>query len=305
MSDQAEIVARLALSGAFEPGREALGLAVAQYGARAVVDALNSGRGHGLGLRGITKRWEEKDWLARANDEREECQRLSIEVSVPGDRTWPTQLDDLGERAPLALRIQGTADLRTAAARSIAIVGARGATQYGQWVAEDMAAQLAVLGWCVVSGGAFGIDAASHHGALSVGGVSVAVTAAGCDRAVPVSHTSLYSRIYSSGAVVGEVPIGSHPNRHRFLIRNRVIAALVPAVVVVEAAQRSGALATAREALALGRIVGAVPGPVTSALSAGCHSILQNSDVALVTCAADIINEVLGPAPDYRSPQQN
>jgi len=289
----ADTVARLALSAAFEPGRESIGQAVAEFGAVAVVDDLDAGRGSAVGLATLQDRWLSADWLAGARTERDQCADRGIRISVPGQGSWPTQLDDLGDRAPLALRIMGSVDLRTAAARSVAMVGARSATQYGQWVAEDMSAHLAVLGWSVISGGAFGIDAACHHGALSVGGVSIAVSAGGVDRAIPASHSSLFDRLYRAGVVVGEVPIGSHPNRHRFLIRNRVIAALSPAVVVVEAATRSGALSTAREALSMGRVVAAVPGPVTSSMSAGCHALIRDTDAVLVTSADEVIRLVM------------
>ncbi|NQU36661.1 MAG: DNA-protecting protein DprA [Actinobacteria bacterium] len=291
--DEDDIIARLAMSTAFEPGREVLGQAIEEFGAVPVVQDLCAARGASVGLAALQERWDSGDWLASARTERQLCADRGIGVSVPGQPSWPTQLDDLAERAPLALRIMGSANLRTAAARSVAMVGARSATQYGQWVAEDMSAQLAVLGWSVVSGGAFGIDAACHHGALTVGGVSIAVSAGGVDRAIPASHSALFERLYRGGVVVGEVPIGSHPNRHRFLIRNRVIAALSPAVVVVEAATRSGALSTAREALGMGRVVAAVPGPVTSAMSAGCHALLRDTDSILVTSADEVIALVM------------
>jgi DNA processing protein len=301
--EEENTIARLGLSAAFEPGRESIGQAISEFGAVSVVQELSARRGATVGLAVMQDRWLSEDWMAAARTEREQCAERGIKISIPGQRSWPTQLDDLGDRAPLALRIMGSANLRTAAARSVAMVGARSATQYGQWVAEDMSAQLAVLGWSVISGGAFGIDAACHHGALAVGGISIAVSAGGVDRAIPASHSALFDRLYRAGVVVGEVPIGSHPNRHRFLIRNRVIAALSPAVVVVEAATRSGALSTAREALGMGRVVAAVPGPVTSSMSAGCHALIRDTDAVLVTSADEVIGLVM-PADQKRSRQK-
>lgn len=300
-----DVDARLALSAAFEPGRELIGQAVAEFGAVAVVEELIAGHGDAVGLAGIQDRWSSADWLAAARVERTQCADRGIAIAVPGQRSWPTQLDDLADRSPLALRIMGSVHLRTAAARSIAMVGARAATKYGQWVAEDMSAQLAALGWSVISGGAFGIDAACHHGALAVGGVSIAVSAGGVDRAIPASNSSLFHRLYQSGVVASEVPIGSHPTRHRFLIRNRVIAALSPAVVVIEAATRSGALATAREALAMGRAVAAVPGPVTSAMSAGAHALVRDTDATLVTSADEVIELVMPPGQRWSRDRRN
>ncbi len=287
-------LARLALSAAFEPGRERLGAAVAQYGAVGVVESLSAGNGNSIELAEYQQRWSSRDWLDQAKVERRRCADEGIRVVVPGGPEWPTQLTDLGDREPLALRVLGGVDFRAAAARSIAMVGARAASQYGQWVAEDTSARLAQLGWAVVSGGAFGIDAACHHGALAIdGGISIAVSAAGVDRPTPASHSSLFERLYRSGVVVSEVPVGAYPNRHRFLIRNRVIAALSPIVVVVEAAVRSGALNTAREAQAMGRVVAAFPGPVTSSMSAGCHGLIRDTDAALVTSATEVIDLVV------------
>ena len=150
---------------------------------------------------------------------------------------------------------------------------------------------LAAAGWSVVSGGAFGIDAAAHAGALAAGGVTVGVLACGVDVAYPPRHEALFARIGADGALVSEVPPGAAPHRTRFLVRNRVIAALTRGTVVVEAALRSGALATARAAERLGRPVLAVPGPVTSPMSAGVHRELRSGALA-VTCASEVIEAV-------------
>ena len=153
--------------------------------------------------------------------------------------------------------------------RSVAIVGSRASTAYGEHVAGELGHQLAERGWTVVSGGAFGIDAAAHRGALAAEAPTVAVLACGVDRPYPAAHGALLHRIAETGLLVSEWPPGAAPHRHRFLVRNRLIAALTRGTVVVEAAARSGAQATARRARKLGRQVLVVPGPVTSAMSVG------------------------------------
>ncbi|MFA7265473.1 MAG: DNA-processing protein DprA [Candidatus Nanopelagicales bacterium] len=287
-----EQLSRLALSAAFEPGDESIGGLVAEFGAIELIDRLRiESSEHDLSRFG--RRWQSRDWLQDAVAELDQAADQGVEIISPGTPGWPTQLDDLHERAPLVLRKKGPLNLRQAASRSVGVVGARAATQYGIWVAEEMCAQLASEGWCVISGGAMGIDAASHRGALALAGPTVAVSAAGANLAVPASNHSLFARLFTEGAVISEVPLGANPNRRRFLVRNRVIAALAPVVVVVEAALRSGALSTMREADAMGRILCAVPGPTTSALSAGCNELIRNGGAMLVRNADDVIGEVL------------
>jgi DNA processing protein len=218
---------------------------------------------------------------------------------VPGDEEWPVALDDLGDRAPLCLWVAGEAMLSDAVRRAVAVVGARASSQYGEVVAADLASGLGDRGWTVVSGGAFGIDAAAHRGALAVDSPTVAVLACGVDVAYPRAHEGLLRAVRAVGCVVSELPPGSHPTRLRFLDRNRVIAALGRGTVVVEAATRSGALNTAGHADQLSRVVMAVPGPVTSASSAGCHLLLRTLGASLVTSAADVVDLVapVGEAP--------
>jgi DNA processing protein len=211
---------------------------------------------------------------------------------VPGDDEWPVCLDDLGHRAPLALWVVGEAHLADVAAKSVAVVGARACTTYGEHVAADLAAGLGDRGWTVVSGGAYGIDAAAHRGSLAVDAPTVAVLACGVDVAYPAAHDGLLRSVRARGAVVSELPPGARPTRRRFLDRNRVIAALGRGTVVVEAAVRSGALNTAGHADELSRTVMAVPGPVTSPASAGCHELLRTRGAALVTDAADVLDLV-------------
>ncbi|PFG38494.1 DNA protecting protein DprA [Georgenia soli] len=221
--------------------------------------------------------------------------RLGGRLVLPGDPDWPTPLDDLGVERPLALWVRGGAIVQ---GRAVALVGARACTSYGEHVAADMAVGLAEAGTTVVSGGAYGIDAAAHRGTLGVDGVTTAVLAGGVDRLYPVGNTRLLEAVTTSGAVVSEVPPGSVPSRNRFLARNRLIAALGAATVVVEAAWRSGALSTASRAAQLSRPVGAVPGPVTSMASAGCHRLMREQGAVCVTEAAEVL-ELVGVAGEH------
>jgi DNA processing protein len=193
--------------------------------------------------------------------------------------------------------------------RSVSVVGARASSSYGNHVATELGYGLANRGWTVISGGAYGIDAAAHRGALSAGGVTVAVLACGVDRTYPVAHTSLFERIVEDGLLISEWPPGSDPHRYRFLIRNRVIAALSAGTVVVEAGARSGARQTLGRAALLGRAVMAVPGPVTSATSVGCHQLLRTGGTRLVTSYAEVLEDVgrIGDdlAPLVRGPEHD
>ncbi len=225
----------------------------------------------------------------------------SAKFLCPGDAEWPGSVEilefisDAGPRQgppPLGLWVRGNSELAAVTERSVAVVGARAATEYGLRVAADLAADLATAGWTVVSGAAYGIDAAAHRGALAVGGTTVGVLACGVDTAYPSGHAGLLQRIADNGIVVSELPPGSRPSRLRFLARNRLIAAMTRGTVVVEAAVRSGALNTAGWALDVGRDVLAVPGPVTSAMSAGCHDLVRKGAATLVTDAREVIDMV-------------
>ncbi|MBD0693162.1 DNA protecting protein DprA [Streptomyces sp. CBMA123] len=223
---------------------------------------------------------------------------------IPGDTEWPSQLDDLGDGRPIGLWTTGTGSLRLLALRSVAVVGSRACTAYGAHVAGELSAQLAERGWVVVSGAAYGIDAAAHRGALAVGGMTVAVLACGVDVAYPKGNAELIRRIGVQGLLVSELPPGEHPNRFRFVLRNRVIAALTRGTVVVEAAVRSGALSTARRARDLNRHTMGVAGPVTSELSAGVHALIRSGGATLVTDAAEI-TELVGAIGEDLAPQRS
>lgn len=230
-----------------------------------------------------------------------DADRCAARIVVVGDRQWPSQLNDLGRAAPLALWVIGAGDLRLLALRSIAVVGARAATAYGLSVAEMFAAGLVQSGWTVVSGGAYGIDGSAHRGTLIAGGTTLCVLAGGVDVAYPRGHQALLARIADEGLLISQSPPGTAPQRHRFLTRNHMIAALTRATVVVEAALRSGTTATANAAFALNRPVLAVPGPIHSAASAGCHVLVRERGAMLATRVEDVLELVspmgLGPEP--------
>jgi len=216
---------------------------------------------------------------------------LGGRLVIPGDPQWPAGLDDLDDRAPFCLWARGPLEPGPETEGSVAVVGARAASGYGEHVAVEFGFGLAEQGRTVVSGAAYGIDAAAHRGALSAGGATVTVLACGVDRPYPRGNHGLIERIAAQGCVVSEVPPGCSPTRWRFVQRNRLIAALTGATVVVEAALRSGTSITAREAGDLGRQVAAVPGPVTSPTSAGCHELLRLGAVC-VTCVGDVVELV-------------
>src|ERR1700677_1726783 len=229
--------------------------------------------------------------------------RGGVRLVCPSDPEWPQGLARLVSARPYALWLRGNADLAFGCMRSVSMVGSRAATGDGTHVAGEIAADLSERGWALVSGGAYGIDAAVHRGALISGGSTIAVLACGVDHPYPAGHADLFEAITDDGLVISEWPPGSRPTRLRFLVRNRVIAALTAGTVVVEAGERSGALNTARHAAELGKPLMAVPGPVTSAQSAGCHRIIREWGASCVTRAADI-TDLLSPlsATDPQAP---
>jgi DNA processing protein len=215
-----------------------------------------------------------------------------IQLLCPDDPGWPPQLDDLGTARPLALWVRGTVGLRSCCAQSIAVIGARAATAYGEHASTEIAAALGEEGWAVISGGARGIDACAHRAALAAGGRTVAVLACGPDVDYPRDHRDLFAEIAAHGAVISESPPETRPDRPRFLLRNRIIAALASGTVVVEAARRSGTISAAGHAEDLRRPLMAVPGPITSAMSAGCHDLMREHHAACVTSGAEVIAEI-------------
>lgn len=206
------------------------------------------------------------------------------------DPSFPKELNILQESTPLGLWVVGTLPHT----RSVTIVGARATTNLGIRNAFDIASDLADRGDTILSGGAFGIDIAAHRGTLAANGQTIAILAGGVANPYPISHTRDFETIVeSSGAIVSEVPPSFRPAKWRFLGRNRMLAAWGDATIVIEASSRSGALATARRAMTLGKPVGAVPGPITSQSSMGCHELIRNG-ATLIRNASDI-HEMIDP----------
>ncbi|MFD8794658.1 DNA-processing protein DprA [Streptomyces vinaceus] len=301
-------VAGPALPRVRDPGDETGGRWLREHGPTRLIRLLTGPDSETAALTGVSEQrlagYRRRAALADPRRDLATAARSGGRFICPGSPQWPTQLDDLGDARPIGLWLRGRPDLRTWALRSVAVVGARACTPYGAHMAQTLAAGLAERGWVVVSGAAYGVDGAAHRGALASGGATAAVLACGVDVAYPRGHTELLDRIAGQGIVLGELPPGSHPTPSRFVLRNRVIAALTRGTVVVEAAHRSGSLVTARRAQRLGRFTMGVPGPATSGLSGGVHELLRGEAV-LVTDAAEVVELVGGMgelAPERRGP---
>jgi DNA processing protein len=285
------------LSRVAEPPCPELATLVADFGPVEAADRVRRGKVR-PGLARLTQARREIDCAAT---DLETLARLGGRLIVADDADWPLasfrSFRGVDTRArpeghpPLVLWTVGPVRLTDVEARGCSIVGTRASTAYGEHVAADLAAGLAERDVAVVSGGAFGIDGVAHRATLSVDGLTVAVLAGGVDVPYPAGHTALLRRVADEGLIVSEYPPGVRPARYRFLTRNRLVAALTGATVVVEAGVRSGAANTAAWAGALGRPVCAVPGPVTSSASAGCHILLRDN-AHLVTRAADVVELV-------------
>jgi DNA processing protein len=313
--DDSVLLARAYLSRVAEPASVPVWAFVQEVGPVAAVEAIRAGQVTPHVLRATEARRGQIDPHA----DLEAADRHGIRLVVPESSDWPhfalaalertgaeraarfaageTKANESGEPIPpLALWVNGAGDLASVGVRSVGIVGARAATAYGEHVTAELAYGLARRRVVVVSGGAFGIDAAAHRGALAAGGQTVIVSAGGVDRPYPPGNATLFARAQESGLVVAESPPGSAPQRHRFLSRNRLIAALATGTVVVEAAARSGAANTAGHCFVQQRPVMAVPGPVTSPMSAGCHALLrrEREPAMLVTSVDDVLAVVGG-----------
>jgi len=280
--------ARAVLSIASEPGDERVGALVAQYGAVEALSMVSKGQ-----LRGAIRDRVGKALASRALDTA--MGRLSEVGGVfvtPEDLAWPAHLGDLDLAAPLGLWCRGLGDVNELVRNSLAVVGARAATAYGERIASEVGSLAADHVVTVISGAAYGIDAAVHRGVLAGGGRTIAVLACGVDVAYPSAHRGLLERVAEHGLIVSEAPPGGQPHKRRFLVRNRLIAALSSATLVVEAALRSGSLSTANWANVLGRPVWGVPGPLSSATSALVHVGIAQGEMNIVADLAHVIATV-------------
>lgn len=290
-----ERAARMVLSMIAEPDDAVTGPLLTRLGGVETLGLLDrDGKVPGLS-RVDGQVWRDRLTAASRPDElAERLRRVEgswIGVLFPGDRDWPASLGDLGDRAPFVLWTRGAASfLSRPLADLVTITGSKAATSYGEHVAGEFATDLARDERLIVAGGAYGIEGAAHRAALASGGDTIAVLAGGVDRPYPAGHRELLDRIADMGLLVSETLPGAAPTRHRFLARGRLLAALSNTTVVVEAGARSGTLHTARQAYELGRNVGAVPGPVTSAASAGPHQLIGDRRARIVTNAGQITN---------------
>jgi DNA processing protein len=299
--DVEERFARAAWSGIAEPGDRLAGIVVASLGAARALGAiierwsaerlvveLETEAPDVAELAQAIERWTPRLTSQTVVRSLGQAARVSARLLIPSDELWPHGLDDLGAFGPLALWVRGGDAALQSIERGFALVGARAATGYGEHVAMEASAGLVDRGYSIISGAAYGIDGMAHRAALASNGHTVAFLAGGVDRFYPSGHDALLTRIAEHGAVISEVPCGVPPTKWRFLQRNRLIAASSLATVVLEAGWRSGSLNTAGHAAALGRPLGAVPGPVTSAASAGCHRLIRDYDAVCVTSAEEM-----------------
>lgn len=282
--------ARVILACASEPGDNVTGRLVRTFGAAETVRlGLLPPVGEG-NVRVDVDHWRARISprlnVTRAREALDVTERVGAHVLIPGDEGWPAGMSVLGDHAPVALWVRG--DPSHLSQPAIGVIGARAATGYGSHMAAEIASDAVGQGLVVVSGGAYGIDAAAHRATMMASGSTVAVLAGGVDRLYPAGHNQLFEQIANSGALVSEVPPDAAPTRWRLQQRGRLIAALSSAVVVVEAGARSGALLHAAQAAEFGKPVGAVPGPVTSAASAGCHRLMRDEIAGIVAGMDDL-----------------
>lgn len=285
------------LSRVAEPPCAELTALVRHVGPVEAAERVRRGLVHGE----LARRTESRREIDQAAADLELLARRGGRLITPDDDEWPmpafAAFGGLKARvrprggAPLVLWALGPACLHEVTRRGAAVVGTRAATAYGEHMAADLAVGLAEADVAVVSGAAYGIDGAAHRAVLASDGITVAVLAGGLDIAYPAGHSALLHRVRQHGLLLTEYPPGTRPARHRFLTRNRLMASISGATVVVEAGLRSGAANTAAWAWALGRVVAAVPGPVTSSVSAGCHVLLR-SGAELITRAGDVVELV-------------
>lgn len=291
---QGERMARMALSMIAEPNDSTTGYVLARRGGVETLRLIESDDAVPGLPRADVLMWRERLAVRITPgllDQMAQAEGLGLDTLIPADKEWPARLNDLGERAPYLLWTHGAASfLTTALSDRATITGSRAATAYGEQVAGELATGLADEERVVVSGGAYGIEGVAHKSVLAASGQTIAVLASGLDRLYPPGHSDLLNRIGDVGLLVSELPPGAAPTRHRFLARNRLLAALSGATVIPEASPRSGSMTTVIAAHELGRGVGAVPGPVTSAASAGPNELIKQGFASLVTDTGNVID---------------
>ncbi|MGO1756017.1 MAG: DNA-processing protein DprA, partial [Brevibacterium aurantiacum] len=285
--------ARMALSMIAEPNDPATGRVLNQVGGIETLRMIEDDQATVPGMnRADAIAWRERMQAGIAPGLARRVAQLqggSIGTLIPSDAHWPVSLNDLGDRTPYLFWTRGsTSFLGGAVEDRVAISGARAASPYGTTVAAELAGELANQERVIVAGGSYGIEGAAHQAALAAGGSTVAVLASGLDRPYPAGHAEMLDRIGDLGLLVSEVPPGEVPTRYRFMARIRLLAALSGTTVIPEAGPRSMSLLVPTEARDLGRAVGAVPGPVTSAASAGTNGLIKRGVADVVTNAQEV-----------------
>lgn len=285
-----ERTARIILAVASEPGDTVTGRMIRAVGAsetvaRVVSDEVPVGPDGDTWQRRLAPRISTE----QARRVLAETERHGMRVLIPGDEDWPVSINALGDRAPVALWAKGSTELLTGRVWDrLTVTGARASTGYGEHITSELVQSAVADSRIVLSGGAYGIDGAAHRTALASGGSTVAVLAGGLDRLYPAGHSELLTRVGKEGLLLSELPPGAAPTKWRFLARGTLLAALSGTVLIAEAGYRSGSLHAAARAMELGRPVGAVPGPLTSAASAGCHRLLRDGLGSIITGYDDV-----------------
>ena len=289
-----ETAAHLTLLSLFEGGNEYWVDEYLNHGAQCLVERISAGEYADYKKSG----YKLASALQELNPESLQEQMVASQAFLitRHDSDWPVSLDDL-KAPPIALIGRGSRTALSSVRESLSIVGTRNPSDYGVRVAGDFAAGAVDRGWSIISGGAFGIDSAAHKGAIIAEGQTIAILGGGVNSIFPSGNDRLFREIIQNGLLLSEVLPNVHAIPARFLIRNRLIAAISRATVVVEAAFRSGSLRTARDAAEIFRPVMAVPGPINSPTSDGCHRLIGERTAEIVTSIADCM-ELVGPLAD-------
>lgn len=294
-----ELVAWLYLLHVAEPPAPALSAFVTKQ--RNVIEAANRVRSGD-----VSEAVAEETQARRTHDFLAQDLTTAVNIGArfltPADPQWPswrfaalnvaTSRDVRWAGEPLSLWVRGNDRLAEMTDRAVALIGARAASEYGEQLAAELGHTLGLHGFTVVSGAAYGIDGFAHRGALAANTTTIAVLGCGIDQSYPKGHDTLLRQIAQNGTVISEYAPGTPPLRHRFLVRNRLIAALSSGTVVVEAGQRSGARNTATTAAALGRVLLAIPGRFNAGTSVGCHELIRSGEATLAGCLDDVLEAV-------------
>jgi len=297
-TDPGELEATLVWNALVEPGDRISGILRSKLGNRRALEKLFSQDSKQVedlaaeDLESAYRRWLPRYRKSLAAEVAGSAAKADARILLPTDEEWPTALSSLQHHSPVALWFRGNTKNFTLLNRSVAIVGSRTCTHYGQKITANLASHLVQNESAVVSGGALGVDSVAHRVTLARAGLTVAVMAGSLDNLYPSGNWQLFEEIAHSGLLVSEMVPGSKPTRWRFLQRNRLIAAISQAVVVTEAGWRSGSINTAGHAVELGRRVFAIPGPITEPSSAGCNRLIRDHLAELLLDTEELSTEL-------------